>query len=402
MSKLKKTLNYYDEGQIQRVKTSTSKEGAIYYNISIQSGLSSQNGGVLAYYRESKLSSILDKCNDYYMSVARFSVTTNTIPLLIPKVVIGQANINKLIYTFTIRYNGIASLPINVTYVSQNTVTSLPLPPLVSQDTSGSYYFIYNVDSFLQMCNTAIATAFASIVTPVGSLPPYFQYDPITQLISLVAQQAYYDQNPATGPLLPIYLESNSDAQLLLTRGINSIYNGYFATNAFRYKIYNNKNNYYNPSNLVVSSPPLYLITTNDFSLFDLWTPLSAIVLTSGTIPTRDENIQPPNVTGNVNQNVGSSTITSQKIITDFEPDFYQIMQSRGIIQYGVTGNGNMRFIKLESSSPLNTIDLQFNWLDDIGILRPLYLFSGISSIKLVFVPKNQVDSFKLDESLFN
>jgi hypothetical protein len=403
MSIRKKTTNYYDEGQLQRVKTSKTKDGAIYYNVTIQSGDSSQ-AGVQAYYRESKLSAILDRCNDYYLAIARFSVSTVDIPILIPKVVTGQGNINKLIYTFQIGYNGVKTPVFNVTYVPQNTIAKIPQAPTTQQDVSGNYYFVYSVVSFLEMCNTAINLAFTTggLTLPVGSLPPYFQYDPVTELISLVAQQQFYDLNPATGPAIPIYLYSNTDAANLLGQGMSNIYNGYYNSYAYTYNIYNNYNNWYNPSNLASSSPPKYLILTNEYPLNDLWTPLQAVVLTSGTIPSRDENIQPPENFGGPAINVGTGTLTSQKIITDFEPDFFQIMQARSTLQYSVTGNGNMRWIKLESSNPLNTIDITFNWLDQYGNLRPLYLYAGNCTVKFVFCPINQVDNFELNENEFN
>lgn len=403
MSNRKKAINYYDNGQIQRVKSNRTKEGAIYYNVTIQGGNSNQ-GGVQAYYRESKLSAILDKCNDYYLAIARFSVSTTDIPLLLPKVVTGQVNYNLLIYTFQIGYNGVKTIPYNVIYEPQDLTAQLPNPPLVQQDVSGNYYFVYSIVSFLDMCNKAINKAFliGGLTLPAGSLPPYFQYDPVTQLISLVAQQQFYDQNVVTGPTNPIYLYSNTDANYLLGQGMSNIYNGYINTYAYTYKIYNNYNNWYNPSNLVPTSPPKYLILTNEYSLNDLWTPLQSIVLTSGTIPSRDENIQPPENFGGPATNVGSGTLTSQKIITDFEPDFYQIMQARNTLQYGVTGNGNMRWVKLESSSPLNTIDITFNWLDQYGNLRPLYLYAGNCTIKFIFCPINQVDNFQIDENEFN
>lgn len=396
-----KKARYYDQGQIQNVRSNKSKDGSIYYNVTIQASSSTQQP-VQAYFRETNLSPILDKCENYYMAVARFSCSTSSIPILMPTTVLNQSNVNLLTYTFSIGYNGVISAAQNVIYTPTNLNAITPAAPTVNQDFSSSYYFIYNISAFLSMCNTAIATAFASITTPLNSLPPYFQYDPSTELISLVAQQSFYDQNTATGPAKAIYLYSNLDSNIVTGRGLPYILNTSSVDQLFQYTIYNSYNNWYNPSDVASSSPGKYLIMTNEFSLNDLYTPLQSIVLVSGSIPTRDENIQPPTPFGGVAINVGTGALSSTKILTDFEPDLTNIMQSRNVVQYGVTGTGNMRWIKLESSGPLNTIDISWFWCDAYGNLRPLLLYTGNCNIKFVFTPKNQVENFILNENDFN
>ncbi len=118
---------------------------------------------------------------EYFCSIVRFTIQTgNTLPVFIPSIVTGQNDPNLTIYTVTLVYLG-AAVTRNVIYVPEDNTAPEPAPPLVQQDISSKYYYVYNYSHFIEMVNAALQTAFdelRGLVTPAAfdvpkrTLPP--------------------------------------------------------------------------------------------------------------------------------------------------------------------------------------------------------------------------------------
>ncbi|MFM7984176.1 MAG: hypothetical protein ACKPKO_33120, partial [Candidatus Fonsibacter sp.] len=88
--------------------------------------------------------------------------------------------------------------------------------PLTQQDISGKYYYVYKYSNLIEMVNATLRTAFLALrtaVTPVvfdepkPTLPPYLDFDHITNHVILHAEQIRYDETFLTitgGPAINI------------------------------------------------------------------------------------------------------------------------------------------------------------------------------------------------------
>ena len=140
---------------------------------------------------------------EYFCSIVRFTIQTgNTLPVFIPSIVTGQNNPNLTIYKVTLNYDG-TSVTRNVIYTPEDNTAPVPAPPLIQQDISSKYYYVYNYSKFIEMVNATLRTAFIALrlaVTlavfdlPKPTLPPYLEFDHITNRVILHAEQIRYDE----------------------------------------------------------------------------------------------------------------------------------------------------------------------------------------------------------------
>ncbi|MFM7982467.1 MAG: phage minor capsid protein, partial [Candidatus Fonsibacter sp.] len=109
---------------------------------------------------------------DYFCSAVRFNIQTgNTLPVFVPRIQTGQSDSNKTIYQVAIMYDlaeeaetsfdlvGFA----NVSYTPEDDTAALPAAPVVSQDVSSSYYYVYNYQHFVDLVNKTVSTAWLNL-----------------------------------------------------------------------------------------------------------------------------------------------------------------------------------------------------------------------------------------------
>ena len=89
--------------------------------------------------------------SEYVCCVVRFSIQTgNTLPVLVPRVKVGQSDKAKTVHTITmIDYTTIGSSPIamsaivDITYKPKGNRLPRPAPTITQQDLSSDYHYIY-------------------------------------------------------------------------------------------------------------------------------------------------------------------------------------------------------------------------------------------------------------------
>ncbi|MFM7988649.1 MAG: phage minor capsid protein, partial [Candidatus Fonsibacter sp.] len=113
----------------------------------------------------------------------------------------------------TLVYLG-AAVTRNVIYVPEDNTAPEPAPPLIQQDISSKYYYVYNYSHFIEMVNATLRTALEDLrklVTPVvfdqpkPTLQPYLDFDIITNRVILHAEQIRYDETCLTTSRRPGY-----------------------------------------------------------------------------------------------------------------------------------------------------------------------------------------------------
>src|SRR5579872_55561 len=123
----------------------------IYVNIAISANLLNPNAiEIPAEYKVTKTIPILSKCDDYYLSVIRFSIPLNDVPLFIIPIVPNQANPNLTTFIIGITTGGI-DFPQSVIYVSE---TGFPVP-IQNQPIQviTPYYYVFEYQNLITSVN---------------------------------------------------------------------------------------------------------------------------------------------------------------------------------------------------------------------------------------------------------
>lgn len=357
----------------------------IYFNIVIPS-LPNETGFTPAYYQQQLSQPIVNNPQDYFLAVVRFTLPGTHIPIMIPQIQpFPNTNLNNTIYSVTLSYNGNFSPEIFVQFISQAPAISpgLPLSASHPRVDKTPYYFVYEYTWFLSLINTALATAFAAIPlgTPIGSSPPFFIFDPVSERISLIAQQAYYDQ------ALPLHIDVITNATLSrFFDGIRSIGLGTSPSPIGRDLLFDirnlNDSNWYRlPGPAFPAGLATLLQMEQEYPALSDWNVLKSVQIVSNLLPINKEYIQ-----GNVNT-LNNGIINAKGILADFVPAIQVGPEARTTIEF--FANGPWRLIDLFGPYPVTKVDIGFFWIDADGNSYLVDLGpNDIASIKLVFLKK--------------
>lgn len=365
----------------------------IYYNIAIPgSNTSTTNSGffnfVPANYVEQLNQSIIDNPSDYYMTIVRFTIPTQIIPIFIFEAQPFPNTTDKDlgIYSVTLEYNGNFSPETFVRFITVDPTAEQPQPPTNVQNrfwTRTLYYYVYNYTDFLVMINTALSQAFTDLPFPAPTTPPFFIYTPETQLISLIADKAFYDLSLVN----PVKIYFNYHLQRFVD-GLPSIF---YSTNDplgrdTQFVIKDLKNNTYLLPN--IAAPPTYLITTQNYNTLSDWNSFKSLQITTNLIPIRNEYVPSSQNINNVSGNVNL-----RGVITDFEPLLDTGAESRTTIQY--QQSGPYRLVNMTDINPLTKIDISVYWTDELLNTYLLYVPEGqVLTLKIAFIKKSTFEGY--------
>ncbi len=336
---------------------------------------------------------ILNNPSEYVGRLQRISLSTLGVPLIIPNVLLGQNDPNELVYEFSLGYNNIFS-ELNsgrVIFVKQNTFFPVPNNgdnPINSQDLSNGYYYIESYASFLAMWNTAITSAFDSLLAnlvdpaPEGLEPPVFYYDPTCGIV-LKAQKEFYEQLPNSDVTLNKFQLYCNDELLPLINGIKT--NAIIGSNEVQLltRAYNSFNFYDEVVNYD-STGDYYLQKQTSLNDLCYWSSITSFQIRS-TMPIVFENSQGAQGSQSTNQAISqySNVLTDLVIDTSLSPSAFKTLQIFNNTDY-------FRVFNLTKTNTMYRIDIQIYWLDQYGRSYPLYLLYGQScSIKFEFIKRS-------------
>ena len=345
---------------------------------------------------------------EYFCSIVRFTIQTgNTLPVFIPSIVTGQNNPNLTIYTVTLTY-GLTSVTRNVIYTPEDNTAPVPAPPLIQQDISSKYYYVYNYSHFVEMVNAALKTAWLALrtaVTPVvfdlpkPTLPPYLEFDNITNRVILHAEQIRYDETFLTktgGMAINIFF---NERLFDLFVGMQYTFESSQGDANYRLRVA------YNGSNLVTRNVVDgydavaervtffeidYVQMYQEVSSIAIWNPVSAIIFASSLLPIKTTQTSLPRSIGS-NENAFSSVGNNSNMlsaISDFAIAVDGNNQYRPMVIYNPSPE--YRLIDMNSYMNLNRVDIIVYWKDTFGNIHPFELSPGNSaSVKLMFRRKD-------------
>lgn len=355
--------------------------GNIYYNAVINNKVADvfNNGPIfnhdpiLAKYDQTESQTIINDPSEYFLSVIRFQIPGNLIPLYFEVGYFDGINPNRTSKSVSMSIGG--GPPLTQTfliYVPHN--QTLPVPTLPITVNNIQYYALSSYQQIVDEINVGLASAFAGLTVPVLVPPlaaPYMQYNSTTQLFSLVADQRYVANNIA------IYF--NSDLYDLFLPTFETFFYGYdnFTGGDYQILIKNNNNN-----SSTVGGINYYTMTQESKSINNI-TDFRTIVLTVNNVPIRYESIP-------------SSTQAAQSIQSNFLPiltDFIPALTNTAneiqteLVYYPTA---EYRLVDLVGSNPINNVQLQVFWGNRYDQLFPLYIPAHYSaSIKLLFRNKS-------------
>lgn len=323
---------------------------------------------------ESRSTIILEKANDWVMSVIRFDVDSQALPINIPLMKNLPVPFNNTTQsTITFEYKG-------VDYSQDIQYLPSSFAPIYGFPT------IYNYEDWLRMVNLQMANIWILVVAAgaVGN-QPLFIYDPTTGLINL-----YFDSNFLPG--------GPNQVRIFMNRQLFS----YFVNFRNRFKSANPANllldyliNIDSDNSIVLPAvgsrvglpigvqlgyTNLYVMTDSAPSTAS-WSSVRSLILES-SMPFRSETV--PSSEGNDLNADSEFTILSDFLI----PVESKVTDFRVVNEYLPTAE--YRYVDLVSDSALRIIDASIFWTDFSGNRYPLYMLPQKSfSVKILFHRRN-------------
>jgi hypothetical protein len=343
------------------------------------------------YYQEVRSSPLLYCPSNFYMSIVKFTLDTQTLPIMLMPIVPNQADINLSSFVLGFTYQGDITLTTytsntNIIYIPQITAIGLPAPPSSNnppvQDNSQGYYNIFNYEYFIELINTALATAYTNLGSQVIAggdtslplTPPTITWNNSTSTATIS-----YSVTGLTNPTI------NSIPQIIFNTELYS-YLSSFNSSITSFGA--------NPNVILKWVAPItgsiYTIE-QEYDTTVNWNPINGIVFTSNSIPVVAEALSAPLLTYNNNNliNSGNNNV-SVPVITDFSTDG----RYKPSIYYVPTSQ--YRYTQLQSDRPLNTIDISVYYRIKTGELIPFVLASGGNLfMKILFQKKGTINMAK-------
>lgn len=391
-----------------------NEEDAVYYNLSLNKGVVDFPNNIPqpsinpASFNEINQTEVLTNTSDYYVSVMRCTIPTAVIPRMIMPVVIGQADINLMYNYFVFLYRDATGTPIygysqqclfqpeiyNPSPIAKTSDISDPLPPLLKQDTSNSYYYVYYVDTLLKIFNTTLAQAYNTFRTNIA-LPPYnitlpagevpfYTYDNSTQLFSFNAPQSYAQ---SAYPRVEVYTDgltvdfTNTPSRIV---GVPDFPADPYINNRLIALL--NVDNLY--TNSFVNNSINYYKIEADQSAIVNWGAFQKIVFQIGSgISTLSEiDAIPTDFQGSSSQSFQKPNLP---MLCDFEVDREQWAKNTQYIQFTASSITQVRLISIQSNNPIQNFSLSVYWVDNFGIRRLLSIPAlQPITVKLAFFKK--------------
>jgi hypothetical protein len=327
----------------------------VYIDLLVSNSVqTNSNSRVATQFYQSSSQPIIKSTNGYKMSIIRFALDTQSLPIFIP----SMTSTNTTAYSFTMEYNGVQYQQF-MEFIPQN---------LKPQDPD-EYYYVYSYQYVVYLLNGCLQSCFAGLKALTGcplTVCPVLSFDNSTQKCSLNLGGSVGYNSSGT-----IKLYMNFAMNTLLSSLPMVIVKKDVA--GMDYQI----NNIIGPSMNVL---------TQEISTIALWNPVSSILFTSNLIPIYQSQTPPLQVYQNGQLINNASNFNSASIMTDFIADNLNFV-SGGYVQYAPA---LYRYLSLRPNSEIRNLDLQVYWMrKDTGVMKKLYIGVGNTCSVKLFLTKN-------------
>jgi len=312
----------------------------IYYNIRVNADSTNK---IPVTFNVNRVQPVLDNPSDYEASVVRYSLPLTSVPLIV-------FQDNKWAMSLKIGTNEYTEF---LQWIPNSNI--------------GDLRYIYIVQDFLDMMNVALSTAFTNLNAGnviTSTVPPFFSFSSITNLITLHVPQTYLADGITVYANASLYYKMNT---------FQDYYESYADESDLNYRfvikdLFNNNVTYDGID---------YYTSTQQYATIGGMSDLKGILFETNSIPVS-------------RQLDGAQKNITQNLLTDFEPQQSNKWFGGGLLQY--FPRGPIRFIDLLSTHPLNRIDLTIKWTSKDGKVYPYYLQGEQSlTVKIMFRKKTNI-----------
>ena len=385
---------------------------AIYFDLLSTNFKSTSTAPAIFSFNDSRSNPFLQSPEKYDLSILRFNMDTGTLPLFIPSIEPDQEDPDLTIYSITLQgTDGVEGSETDLTPIRkfikwspQDESASKPLAPsdLPSkvQDNTTGYYNCYSYNYFLFLVYQAFREALTDVVAdysaegvdlPVPSTdiyPPLLVWNANEKTATLKAQLKAYEVR------IPNRIKIFMNAPLFnLFNSFPAIVKGYGTPQSnigrnFQLSIVDiggsNTSSVF-PLGIGIDEGTYTAVEMyQEYSTISEWSPISAIVFTSNTLPIEATQVSNPfSFVNGVPIQTGTNA-NEQRIITD-------IVSDSGLYRPSLTyvPSAEYRRIHMYGNTPLHNIDISIYYRLRDGSLIPFRLSSGGSvSMKIGFLKK--------------
>jgi hypothetical protein len=370
-------------------------------------------------FNEARVQPYINCASEYFMSVMRFSLDSQNLPLFIAEPIAGLPSNAVGIYTIyavTIISAGV-EYKSNVWWTPQNKITQAPVT--ADNYTSNPWWYCYSYEYFINLINNAFAQC---VLDGAPGPAPFLTYQ--NGIISIVGSKALYKTDiDGMSVASEVYMNTslyNLFCSLPAIKKVEPVTN---VANGFN-------ENYQllfveNPSGLTtiqvatdLTNPAVTytaIKSSCDFSPLATWNPIQSIVFTTSLLPVVPElnakpaiygssnniytttlvpNGQQKNPDGSVTSLYTNSTYLNNQnaevrtILFEFvAPATLNGIEYRPVINYAPVAE--YRLVDLYDDKPINQLEISGFWKDRYGNLIPYLLPAGATaSIKIMFRKK--------------
>lgn len=409
--------------QLNTAKNEVSPD-QIYFDLSVTNFQSTTTQPPVFYFNESRTIPFIYNPEDYFLSILRFTIETGSLPVAIPSIQPNQPDIHKTIYSVTLEWTDPATLInhssnevfVNFSPQDKSPAAANPVPPNQTanglQDNSRGYYNYYNYQPLVGIITQAMESAYNLLKTNAGAaiLPtiyaPFLNWDTSSDTAVLYGDVKGYAFNyvppivppaPSPAPYNPIRIYWNAP--------LYQLFSTFPAAHLGYYSALNGKNFLFEPYNIgsvdldtiipantdtgLPTAPQYRAVKVyQDSSTTASFSPITALVFTSNTLPIQANQVSTPVVYNNGVVQLGGNNSDFANIITDLVSDTGQYKPN---VVYNPTAE--YRLITLYGNRPISNIDIQVFWRAKNGSLIPYRISSGEAvTMKIAFLKKS---SFK-------
>jgi hypothetical protein len=419
-----------------------------YQDIQVFNNSTGSNRPIPCIFNQTKLTNVVDKSNDYYISVVRWSADS-ILPQIIPEMVLGLPNtapplqnyIGLTNYSVGIVENYFTTGPqtsvamSSVIYKpSTNIISSTYEQPILNPSNQNEvyndpYFWISNINEFLSYLNASLfqAATLVSALDETGNpLPglhdvftdktkiPTFSYNSATGKIELLCPTVeftpftlakkgdkYYTvavNEPLFNLLNTFYMvESPGTYYTLFTT---------FPTKVISFNIQDPNINLFliqvpvdfgrsafaSSAGVGTTSFEVSVCTQTNSSITSM-SPVNSIVFQTTSIPVNNTLTGAPAFLG---QNLqGNNALQNNAgVLTDFQVPLVSGTEYSGSMLYYVPSS-EYRLLDLTANTPVQTLNIAVYWLDKIGNYHPFLIKNqGGASLKLMFRKKTYNGTF--------
>jgi hypothetical protein len=372
----------------------------VYYDITISNLANIDSLPPVLYFNETRNSPFILDPESYYLSIVRFTLDTNTLPVITPEIQIDQSDRNLTVYSITLDWNNPVAPFQSFTqqtfleYSPQNQQAIIPAPPSQTnnklQNNSTGYYDIFNYQYWILLINQTFQKCYNDLNTQVvaaglalpSAFAPIMNWDTQQNVAILNADSAGY--NDTTSNYITIYF--NPSMFNLFSSFPFIIESADVVPNGKNARIIMSG---FGGANLVPYPPvaPLYtaLQIVQEYSTLALWTPITSIVFTSNTLPIVANQVSAPLLFNNGKRfSSGGNNSNIAQVITDFIVDGGVYKPSISYVP-----SAQYRLVNLVGNTPLYNIDVEVFYRNRVGELIPFRLGTGgTATVKILFTRK--------------